>query len=147
MTHLFDSQKLIALRQERFWTQEDLAAASGLSSRTIQRIERDGRISVESWKALAAAFDVTPEMLIADSVNLISQYQEHQSEMKRAIIGASLGCVAGLIGCSFGWAEILQKPVGFHGAITQYTELSLMVTLATAICLIVPIVTWKRTLR
>jgi len=36
------------------WTQEDLSAASGVSVRTIQRIEQGERGSLESWKAFAA---------------------------------------------------------------------------------------------
>lgn len=45
-------------RLKRGWTQEQLAVVSGLSTRTIQRIERGEAASAESLKALAAAFDV-----------------------------------------------------------------------------------------
>ena len=146
MTKLFDSQKLISLRQARFWTQEDLAAASGLSSRTIQRIERDGRISVDSWKAIAAAFNFSPESLMKQ-IDPIDQYEMHQSEMKRAVTGAMLCAGAGLIGCSFGWWMIFTGPTDFHEAVSEYALLSGSVTFATALCLIIPVVTWKRSLR
>jgi len=46
------------LRVQRGWTQEQLAIVSGLSTRTIQRIERGQEPSLESLKALAAVFDV-----------------------------------------------------------------------------------------
>lgn len=46
------------LRLQRGWSQEQLADLSGLSVRTIQRIERGGGASVESLKALAAVFEV-----------------------------------------------------------------------------------------
>lgn len=46
------------LRVKKGWTQEQLAVVSGLSVRTIQRIERGEAASAESLKALAAAFDV-----------------------------------------------------------------------------------------
>lgn len=46
------------LRVKKGWTQEQLALVSGLSVRTIQRIERGEAASAESLKALAAAFDV-----------------------------------------------------------------------------------------
>lgn len=46
------------LRLQRGWSQEDLAALSGLSVRTIQRLERGQPGSLESMKALAAVFDV-----------------------------------------------------------------------------------------
>ena len=46
-------------RLERGWSQEDLATHSGLSVRTIQRIESGKAASLESLKCLAAAFDTT----------------------------------------------------------------------------------------
>jgi transcriptional regulator with XRE-family HTH domain len=46
------------LRLQRGWSQEQLAELSGLSVRTIQRIERGQGASVESLKSLGAAFDV-----------------------------------------------------------------------------------------
>ena len=46
------------LRLQRGWSQEQLAELSGLSVRTIQRIERGQSASVESLKCLAAVFGV-----------------------------------------------------------------------------------------
>lgn len=46
------------LRLERGWSQEVLAEISGLSVRTIQRIERGGNASLETLGALAAVFEV-----------------------------------------------------------------------------------------
>jgi transcriptional regulator with XRE-family HTH domain len=46
------------LRLQRGWSQEQLAELSGLSVRTIQRLERGQPASVESLKALGAAFEV-----------------------------------------------------------------------------------------
>jgi transcriptional regulator with XRE-family HTH domain len=46
------------LREGRSWSQEQLAQFSGLSVRTIQRIERGHRASVESLKSLAATLEV-----------------------------------------------------------------------------------------
>src|SRR5580700_6712902 len=52
------SQMLIQkLRLQRGWSQEQLAEVSGLSVRTIQRLERGQPGSLESLKALAAVFD------------------------------------------------------------------------------------------
>lgn len=47
------------LRLDRAWSQEELAAVSGLNVRTIQRIENGGKASLETLKSLAAAMDVT----------------------------------------------------------------------------------------
>lgn len=46
------------LRQKRNWSQEQLAELSGLSLRTIQRIEGADRISPESMLTLAATFEI-----------------------------------------------------------------------------------------
>ena len=45
------------LRLQRGWSQEQLAEVSGLSVRTIQRLERGQPGSLESMKALAAVFE------------------------------------------------------------------------------------------
>jgi transcriptional regulator with XRE-family HTH domain len=46
------------LRVQRGWSQEQLAELTGLSARTIQRIERGQKASAESLKAIAAVFEV-----------------------------------------------------------------------------------------
>lgn len=46
------------LRLQRGWSQQQLAEMSGLSTRTIQRIENGGKPSVESIKSLAAVFEI-----------------------------------------------------------------------------------------
>ena len=49
---------LTRLREAKPWTQGEMAIASGLSLRTIQRAERDGKVSLDTKKALAAALDI-----------------------------------------------------------------------------------------
>jgi transcriptional regulator with XRE-family HTH domain len=46
------------LRLQKAWSQEQLAQMSGLSVRTIQRIERGQACGLESIKSLAAVFQV-----------------------------------------------------------------------------------------
>lgn len=46
------------LRLQRGWSQEQLAELSGLSVRTIQRIERGQNAGLESLKSLAAVFEL-----------------------------------------------------------------------------------------
>lgn len=46
------------LRLQKGWSQEQLAEVSGLSVRTIQRIERGAQASLESANALAVVFQV-----------------------------------------------------------------------------------------
>lgn len=56
------------LRISRHLSQEQLAQMSGLSVRTIQRIESGANASLESQKCLAAALDVTIEALNQESI-------------------------------------------------------------------------------
>ena len=58
--------KLKSMRVENGWSQEKLASVTGLSLRTIQRIEKDGKCSVESKLAIAAALNMTPSELLHD---------------------------------------------------------------------------------
>lgn len=46
------------LRLQRGWTQDQLSEISGLSIRTIQRLERGAKPSLETAKSLAAIFEV-----------------------------------------------------------------------------------------
>jgi transcriptional regulator with XRE-family HTH domain len=46
------------LRAERGWSQDQLAMASGLSLRTIQRVEAEGVASMGTRVSLAATFDI-----------------------------------------------------------------------------------------
>lgn len=47
-----------SLRLEKAWSQEDLGAIAGISARTVQRLEQGQRPSLDTLRALAAAFDV-----------------------------------------------------------------------------------------
>ena len=58
-----DPLRIRQLRESRAWSQEHLAAISGLSVRTIQRLETQGTASPESRLALSAAFGVEPAAL------------------------------------------------------------------------------------
>ena len=103
MSVTIDFNILCAARDKYLWTQEDLAAASGLSTRTIQRIESQGRCSIESLKALASALDVV-------AIDLIVVDETEDQPIKRSwIIGPILGCLGALIGCSMGVWGLVQN--------------------------------------
>ncbi|WP_164116206.1 helix-turn-helix domain-containing protein [Sphingorhabdus sp. Alg239-R122] len=53
-------------RLDSGWSQEDLALHSGLSVRTIQRIENGNHASLESLKCLAAVFETSVSELIQE---------------------------------------------------------------------------------
>ncbi|BEG76415.1 MULTISPECIES: helix-turn-helix domain-containing protein [Alcaligenaceae] len=60
-SHLLTSEELAAciklFREVRQWSQEQLAAISGLNVRTIQRVEQGQAASLDTRRALARAFD------------------------------------------------------------------------------------------
>lgn len=53
-------------RMDRGWAQEELALHTGLSVRTIQRIEAGKRASLESLKCLAAVFETSVSELVQE---------------------------------------------------------------------------------
>ncbi|MEO9150428.1 MAG: helix-turn-helix domain-containing protein [Burkholderiaceae bacterium] len=57
-SHAFMSLVVQKLRLQRGWSQQQLAELSGLSARTVQRIERGQNATAESLKILAAVFEV-----------------------------------------------------------------------------------------
>ena len=65
-----NAELIIKLRKERSWSQDELAIASGLNLRTIQRIESDASASLQSKKALAAALDIDTRDLDNEGVHM-----------------------------------------------------------------------------
>ena len=52
-----NSDRIIELRRKCEWSQDELATASGLNLRTVQRVENAGTASMQTVKALAAALE------------------------------------------------------------------------------------------
>lgn len=65
-----DAHRVRTLREARGWSQEQLAAVSGLSARTVQRLEADGRASGESRMAVASALGMEPAELSVAGASL-----------------------------------------------------------------------------
>lgn len=59
-----DSNKVKTLRLNKGWSQEQLSEVSGLSLRTIQRIENGTTISIDSLNVLAKALDIDHNELV-----------------------------------------------------------------------------------
>ncbi|MBB6521907.1 helix-turn-helix domain-containing protein [Pseudoteredinibacter isoporae] len=55
-------------RLDRGWSQEELARMSGLSTRTIQRIEGGQKAGLESLKCLAAVFETSISTLMEEQM-------------------------------------------------------------------------------
>jgi transcriptional regulator with XRE-family HTH domain len=52
-----NSDRIIELRRQCEWSQDELATAAGLNLRTVQRVENAGTASMQTVKALAAALE------------------------------------------------------------------------------------------
>ena len=65
-----NAELIIKLRKERSWSQDELAIASGLNLRTIQRVENDASASLQSKKALAAALDIDTRDLDNEEIRM-----------------------------------------------------------------------------
>lgn len=93
------------MRLARGWSQEQLAELSGVSTRTIQRLENGRKASLESLKCLAAVFeteidhlqkepDMIPEPLTTEDREAISKMKEWmQYDDDGYIIDPSLSAV------------------------------------------------------
>jgi len=101
----FDPKILIAHRRDKYWTQEDLAAASGVSTRTIQRVERSGGGSLETWKALAAAFDVDVKTFELESGS--QRWSEKRTKLGYITMGYAI--TVSVIGSVVPWIPIIDN--------------------------------------
>lgn len=93
-----DSGTVKRLRTERAWSQEQLATVSGLSLRTIQRVECEGTGSLETRMALASAFNVAPAELMPGAAN----GRPATGALPRRLPGRALGVVFGVSGALLG---------------------------------------------
>ncbi|MBB1269711.1 helix-turn-helix transcriptional regulator [Shewanella sp. SR44-3] len=63
-----NTEKVIAERRLRAWSQQHLADASGVSLRTIQRVENNGTSSLETVKALASCLELEVSSLFVPDI-------------------------------------------------------------------------------
>ena len=64
------------LRVKNNWSQEQLATMSGLSTRTIQRVESGQSASIETLKSLASVFEVNINRL-TEEITMIDKTTEN----------------------------------------------------------------------
>ena len=73
---------VLKARKEKSWSQDELAIASGLNLRTIQRIEREASASLQSKKALASALDLDIHDLDYQKIAMRQQWEYKVVETK-----------------------------------------------------------------
>lgn len=79
-----NSDYIRQLRQQRGWSQEQLADIAGINARTVQRLERGTQASVDTLKALAVAFAVDYQQL------LLAQQEQSERWYQRSPMVAAL---------------------------------------------------------
>lgn len=82
-------------RLEYKWSQTQLAELSGLSLRTIQRIENGEKSGVESIKALSSLFEI--DFFISDSQEQIEEQEKYYKKLKSFFIKAAIFLVVQVI--------------------------------------------------
>ena len=118
---------VLKLRKEKAWSQDELAMASGLNLRTIQRIEKEATASLQSMKALASTFDLNVRDL---------EYEE--SEMINELLGKEvlieMGISMGMTGhdnvkgkiteIDTSWLKLMQKSNSVYINIIQIKRIT-----------------------
>ncbi|EPJ5577852.1 helix-turn-helix domain-containing protein [Citrobacter farmeri] len=102
-----NTNKFRSLRLARAWSQEQLAELSGLSVRTVQRIENGDQPSLETLSALAAVFEVSvadlsgPDAPVDDALDQriaeAKSYLAEEGRFYRSVITAIVVCALLLV--------------------------------------------------
>jgi len=98
-----DGDKVRALRERKAWSQEHLATVSGLSVRTVQRVESEGSGLPETRLALAGALGVSAaELMEASPLREVTPDVRHP-DTKWGWMGWGAGVTCSLAGIFFGF--------------------------------------------
>jgi transcriptional regulator with XRE-family HTH domain len=102
------------LRLQRGWSQQQLAEASGLSARTIQRIEAGQPASAETLKSLAAVFEIDFATLNTEKPNMNAATADMEREERDAF-------------------DYVRKLRGFYVRLIQYVLIAGMLTVVNLV--------------
>ena len=94
------SEKLKQLRQNKKWTQDELAEKLFISRTAISKWESGrGFPSIESLKALSKVFDVSIDELLSNSelISIAENDKKKQTQKFHHLLLGSLDCLVGLL--------------------------------------------------
>ena len=114
------------LRNQKGWPQEQLALISGISHRTIQRIETSGNCSLESKRALASAFEIEITALDIDD-DAIADRERKNRQTRYGYIGAGLGFFGSYAGIT---AAIFSGGMSYYQAGVYYGSVAALIGLS-----------------
>ncbi len=124
------------LRNQRAWSQEQLALISGVSHRTIQRIESSGNCSLETKKALASVFEIEITVLDIDG-DAIAGKERRNRETRYGYIGAGLGFFGSYAGIT---ATVLSGGMSYYQAGVYYGSVAALIGFS---CLLIGLITGR----
>ena len=105
---------MLRVRKQKSWSQEELATASGLNLRTIQRIESEASASLQSKKALASALDLDIHDLDYEEARMRPTWEYRVLETKdRSVLQSELNTAGGE-----GW-ELVTVTAMFNTMMTK----------------------------
>jgi transcriptional regulator with XRE-family HTH domain len=117
------------LREARSWSQEHLAEAAGISPRTVQRMETEGRASPESRLAVAAALGI-------EASTLGARVSAPRPRFDGALWGAVLGFAGATAGVASAWTAVAHGPhTGMEGP--SYAALGALYGISCAVVAVV----------
>ncbi len=110
------------LREQKCWSQQQLADMAGISLRTLQRVESKSVASQETVKCLAAVFEVDLDNLLPQLEQSTLRQPEHDSESSKAITHnkhAKIRFYAGL------FMVMAANIFGMYGVFSAYDALKI----------------------
>ena len=122
MEYMINKDIIKKLRQQYSWSQDQLASISGLSLRTVQRIENEGNCSLESKKALASAFEINASELDIDTAT-VNALASNNRGFKFGFTGISTGFVCAYIGITLSLTsgQITSSEAGlYYGGVAAF---------------------------
>ena len=114
-----DPEYVKRLRLERAMSQEELAGAAGLNVRTVQRVESDGAASLESKKAIASVFGISPSDLDDTRAEQAVYNAGLSRGSKYGVLGAVAGGALALVAIFSGWMgnELTAREAGIYSGL------------------------------
>lgn len=116
------------MRLERHWSQDQLAEMSGLSIRTIQRIENGENAGLESLKSLAAVFEInitdSDKKQEMEQIRKEEEYVQNVRGFYKLLIIAIMSLIVPLIlaiSDSSNWSTLLWMVVSWAVLIGIYS--------------------------
>ncbi len=103
-----NSKKIKDLREKQGWSQDQLAELSGLSLRTVQRIEKDGKSSIETIKSLASVFELDFKELLEDGI--LKQYSDLEFLTRFELGKQVVDVIGGKHGYDFDFESTIVDP-------------------------------------